>query len=103
LEVQLITSKIWERNSVNSTINPKEFYGILQAQVCSFMYSIKEFSVPDDPSLLLGPEKVVAKHNDIDTFYANAYRDIFDKKRVEQQLLGYYISGFSSVGFLAKT
>jgi len=84
---------------LNSTINPKEFYGILQAQVCSFLYSIKEFSVPDDPSLLLGPEKVVAKHNDIDTFYANTYRDIYDKKRVEQQLLGFTFQVFLVWGF----
>jgi len=70
--------------------------------VSAFLDSIKDFSISDDPTLLLGPEVVIAKCNGVSTFYAYAYRDIFDKK-VEQKILCFYVSGFPNVGFLFKT
>ncbi len=55
----------------------------------------------ENPTLQLGPEVIIAKCNGVSTFYAYAYRDIFDKK-VEQKILHIYVSGFPNVGFLFK-
>jgi len=77
-------------------------YGILQTELSSFLDSINDFSISDDPTLLLGPEVVIAQCNGVSMFYAYVYRDIYDKK-MEQKILHFYVSGFPNVGFLFKT
>jgi hypothetical protein len=77
-------SKIRKHNSSNcGNSNMENSYGILQTELSAFLDSIKDFSIYDDPILLFGPEIVIAKCNGVPTFYAYAYRDIYDKK-VEQ-------------------
>jgi hypothetical protein len=95
-------SKIREHNSLNcGNSNMENSYGILQTELSAFLDSIKDFSISDDPTLLLGPEIVITKCNGVSTFYAYAYRDIYDKK-VEQKMLRFYVSGFPNVGFFIQ-
>jgi hypothetical protein len=103
MAVDQYCSKIREHNSLScGNSNMEISYGILQTELSPFLDSIKEISISDDPTLLLGPEVVTAKCNRVSMLYAYAYRDIFDKK-MEQKILGFYVSGFPNVGFLLKT
>ena len=57
-----------------------------------------EWTIEDNPDVLLGPEIQVAvdENSGRNKLYAVAYRDIFDKK-ISQKILRFFISGFPDI------
>ena len=65
---------------VTSTTDLVGNYGVLQSNANEFKDSIKDFTISDDPSQLLGPQVLVVQHQNQSTLFAYAYLDIHDKK-----------------------
>jgi len=89
-------------SSMLSLSNLESNYGVLLSNVELFYDSIKEFTMSDDPLQLLGPEVMVAQHQEESILYAFAYHDIYDKK-VEQKVLHFFVYGFPGVNYLFNT
>jgi hypothetical protein len=62
-----------------STSDLLENYGVLQRDVNLFLENIKQFTISDDQTQLLGPEVIVAENREVPTLCAFAYRIIYDK------------------------
>jgi hypothetical protein len=67
-------------STVTSTTDLVGNYGVLQSNTNEFKDSIKDFTISDDPSQLLGPQVLVVQHRNQSTLFAYAYLDIHDKK-----------------------
>ena len=67
-------------STVTSTTDLVSNYGVLQSNTNEFKDSIKDFTISDDPSQLLGPQVLVVQHRNQSTLFAYAYLDIHDKK-----------------------
>jgi len=89
-------------STVTSTTDLVSNYGVLQSNINEFKDSIKDFTISNDPSQLLGSQALVAQHQNQSTLFAYAYREIYDKK-VEQKLLcfldGTYIAKSNPLHF----
>ena len=57
-----------------------ELSDVLDRNVNSFLLSLEDYTLHDDPNQLLGPEVIVAQHSQHLNFFAIGIRDIFDKK-----------------------